>query len=299
MFDRDKYVKINESIIYTPKIKEDKKLLIMSDTHIHNNSSLKSMDEFLQLIDKENPDFIFLVGDIVDSPRILNDNEKVVTSFITSLSSIAKTYITLGNHELDDNNYFNIQALIDYFEKINKLRYINVLDNKTKTEGDLLLTGFTQELDIYTNNKLHEDHELFRDSFLSRSFKTKENKYNILLTHSPESIIKNMDILSKYDLFLTGHYHNGLTPALFDELFKNKGFISPKLKMFPEYAKGLIDLNNSYLLITGGVNKFGVSVNKYLEYLNKFYYKQFDIVNLTNDEEKNNTQNKFVKKLKL
>ena len=216
MFDRDKYVKINESIIYTPKIKEDKKLLIMSDTHIHNNSNLKSMDEFLQIIDKENPDYIFLVGDIVDSPRILNENEKVVTSFITSLSSIAKTYITLGNHELDDNNYFNIQALIDYFEKINKLRYINVLDNKTKIEGDLLLTGFTQELDIYTNNKLHEDHELFRDSFLSRNFKNKENKYNILLTHSPESIIKNLDILSKYDLFLTGHYHNGLTPALFD-----------------------------------------------------------------------------------
>ena len=81
------------------------------------------------------------------------------------------------------------------------------------------------------------------------------NKLNVLLMHSPiligEKTIKKE--LSKYDIVLSGHMHNGVVPPILDELFDNNiGIIAPNKKVFPKYARGIIKKDN-ITVISGGV----------------------------------------------
>lgn len=79
-------------------------------------------------------------------------------------------------------------------------------------------------------------------------------QYNILLTHASSSLIsllRNQVNLLKTnpDLVVSGHMHNGLIP-----LFKNAGLISPSRELFPKYAHGVVEENETTVIINGAVN---------------------------------------------
>ena len=48
----------------------------------------------------------------------------------------------------------------------------------------------------------------------------------------------------EYDLLLSGHTHNGMVPKILNKLLKkNQGIIAPNKKLFPEIARGKIEVN--------------------------------------------------------
>ena len=86
-----------------------------------------------------------------------------------------------------------------------------------------------------------------------------KSRYNIFLTHDPQSIIrlskeKNTCIHQNTDLVISGHMHNGLLPNVLKKIVKNKGLISPKMKLFPNFAQGEYKIDYTDFIIAGPVN---------------------------------------------
>ena len=77
--------------------------------------------------------------------------------------------------------------------------------------------------------------------------------------------------LSKYDIVLSGHMHNGVVPPIIDELFdNNRGIIAPNKRIFPKNARGVIKDNN-IIVISSGVTKISSSAGKALKWLDIFF----------------------------
>ena len=123
------------------------------------------------------------------------------------------------------------------------------------------------------------------------------NKYRVLLMHSPVCI-KNNEIknkLSKYDLILCGHMHNGVILPGLDELLKNNGgLIAPRKGLFPKYARGIIKDKN-IVVISGGITKIARCVNIPFRWLNIFFPMSINYITITNDKNKVNETFKYYK----
>ena len=94
-------LEIRYSKIYNKYVKEDIKIGSISDTHISDSISEKEIDFMINTFKKENPNYICVLGDIIDYPRIVdNDNNKnKCIKLFQGLSKISPVYIVLGNHD--------------------------------------------------------------------------------------------------------------------------------------------------------------------------------------------------------
>jgi len=94
------------------------KTLVIGDPHF-KYKKIKESEEYVSNIvsiaKKNNPTFIVLLGDILDTHEIVRvQPHKLVTQFLRELSAIAHTYVLIGNHDyinngqyLTDNHIFN------------------------------------------------------------------------------------------------------------------------------------------------------------------------------------------------
>ena len=84
--------------------------------------------------------------------------------------------------------------------------------------------------------------------------------FKIMLTHNPNFITNTLlttnPSLAEYDLFVSGHNHNGCVPDILDELFYHYGFFGPYFTLFPKKCRGIIDIYNSKLFVSKGYRKF-------------------------------------------
>ena len=109
--------------------------------------------------------------------------------------------------------------------------------------------GFTAPIKYYYDDKNIKDFNNLLDGL-----KTENNKYNILLCHSPITISKN-DILKNrnIDLILCGHTHGGAVFEFLRPVLKNNGLISPNNELFPKNVYGQLRINNTDIIITSGL----------------------------------------------
>ncbi len=70
-------------------------------------------------------------------------------------------------------------------------------------------------------------------------------KYTVLLAHDPEYF----EAYSEYgaQLVLSGHFHGGIV-----RLFGH-GLISPRFKLFPQYAYGTFEKNKTKMIVSAGL----------------------------------------------
>ena len=87
-----------------------------ADIHIRlfkrHEEYMEQFEKFFKECEKEQPDRITVVGDLVHSknqmtPELIH----MVTTFLTRCSKIAKTVVTLGNHDFLANNQDRLDAL--------------------------------------------------------------------------------------------------------------------------------------------------------------------------------------------
>ena len=72
------------------------------------------------------------------------------------------------------------------------------------------------------------------------------DKYNILLSHSPE--LFDTYVEKKIDLILTGHAHGGQIRIPFIG-----GIIAPNQGFFPKYTSGVIEKNKTTMVVSRGI----------------------------------------------
>ena len=85
-----------------------------------------------------------------------------------------------------------------------------------------------------------------------------------------------LNLLKEYDLLLSGHTHNGMVPKILSKFFKkNQGIVAPNKRLFPEIARGKLEVNilnkTITLIINGGITKLGEWSAKSLSKLNFLY----------------------------
>lgn len=208
------------------------KIVHISDYHNHGGS----YDErLLKNISVQNPDYIFLTGDIADS--ICTDIDKANT-FLENVSEIATCYLVWGNHDysIDDKSF---EKMKNCAEKNN----ITVLENEfiyIERNGDkMMLTG--------TVNTSYEDMlEDYPD----------DETFSVWLHHYPEDFKEISDLSEKsgseVDLLFTGHAHGGLIRMPFI-----KGIYAPGQGFIPEYTSGMYEYNGSDMIVSRGVGNSG------------------------------------------
>lgn len=153
------------------------KILFISDLHlgiVDNNESLK-----LALSSIDCVDLVVFGGDYFDNDKIANNHKKIWDELINILKEKASLFIgVLGNH--DDFNIVNIVS-----------KDIKLLLNESFTYKNIVFYGV-------------EDYVTFND--IDDFDKIDNEKYNILISHTPDFIEK---VKNPYDLMLSGHTHGG------------------------------------------------------------------------------------------
>jgi predicted MPP superfamily phosphohydrolase len=267
----------------SPKIKVERKFLLISDIHKHKHRKKDNLEILKRDIQKEfkDIDYILITGDIIDSPKHLVD-EEFLKEFKNSLKDFIEekeTFIVLGNHDvvtssLMDEYLYNI---------LNEMDNIKCLNNKDIIDlGDVIIQGFTPDILYY--KKYHGNKYEFERQFIEeKPSKFNKNKYNILMTHDPSSIIelshRNNKLPKEIDLVVTGHMHNGLVPRKLQNIMKNRGLVGPYRKLLPKYAYGDIEVDNTKFIILGAVNPT-INIPTY----NKMYGYDATILTLKKDK---------------
>ena len=283
-------IKINNYILENPKIKEDITILNLSDIH----SNIKALDKIIDYIKNIHIDYILIPGDIVD---ILNlDNEKEFLEKVIELSKYAHTYIVIGNHDkyIGARKYTDIENFknTNFYKTLSNVSTITLFIENFKTidiNNNLSISAL-----VFPNSYYYEKEKINNfNSFIKEidNNNLSDNKFNILLAHSPNKLIQKnkiinySNIINKTNLILCGHNHGGLTPTLIQDLLKNHiGFFGPYTVFIQRNAYGIWSNANKNLLVSNGVTKLANSSSfKFLHKLaNSILIPEIDIIKLKN-----------------
>ena len=215
--------------IASTKIKQQTKLVMLSDLHINIDTQPGQIKKIIDEVNNLKPDVIVLVGDIIDnSPENL---EKQLAE-LGKLEAPKGIYFSLGNHE-----FYN--DALGWGIKFGQMGF-NFLNNygiNLESSG-LFIAGIPDidsaqaiKMPIKVNNALH-----FRN----------DNSYVILLSHSPriaENVTKD-----NVDLQLSAHTHGG---QVFPFHFLVKQAYDGRLA-------GFYDVNGVKMYISRGTRYWGV-----------------------------------------
>ncbi len=256
---------MHNEIFYTNKNIKNIKIAVLSDIHYYPDFNQKTFDKIIKQIKENKPDFIAIVGDILDSSD--TENLDKLKNFLTTLADIATTLVSTGNHDekkgamknwtSNKNNKF-----INMLNSIHNLYYLN---DTTFTINNITFYGFNLSYNYYEVDE--ENYETFCKEVNNLKCNLNEENYNITLCHSPINIYKFIKEnpnhnLNKSNLILSGHMHNGCLPFIIshpiNKIFKSsRGLVSPARTLFPKYAQGRIYERDGY--VYEGVTKLSHS----------------------------------------
>ncbi len=206
------------------KIKEGISIVLITDHHgcYYGDEQEDIVDDVRRL----KPDLVLYSGDIFDD-RLPYDNT------IKLLSRIGRDYpsfYSVGNHEVRTDELDKIKSI-------------------ATEHGLKVLEGTNERIKIKSNEILIggiDDPELGVQQFHLLE-KPKESEFSILLSHRPE-LIDDYNNLA-YDLVVSGHAHGGQwrLPKYINGLY------APNQGLFPKYAGGRYDLENTTLIVSRGL----------------------------------------------
>ena len=239
--------------------KKDLKIAHLSDIHYSLNFNDEKLLKIENKMNKLNPDYICITGDLVDSLTVTEKPEmQFFISFLERLADKYKLLVVIGNHDMRD---YSGGGNNKWYEKLNKK--IIVLQNSSYEDENIYFYGLFFEEKYY--NCEPDNSNLLAEKL--KKIKIPKNKYSILLAHSPISFnCDNVALNNNFDLVLSGHTHNGLTPHYIPGKF---GFVSPSHGYFLKNARGSFKSGKAKVIISGGITKFSQGTR--FRYLNKFY----------------------------
>ena len=239
---------MHNEVFYTHKKINKTKIALISDIHFYTEYKDKIFCKIIKQMEKNKPNYIVVAGDILDSSNI-TDIKRLV-SFFKDLAKIAPTIFVKGNHDEKtghmNNWYYQENQLL--LKELDALDNVYFLDDNIYQDKNITFYGFN------LSYKHYECYDESYDNFCEEVNKLKccipSNTFNITLLHTPINIynfIKNnkKHNLSKSDLILSGHMHNGCLPFFIsyplNKIFKtSRSLISPNKTLFPKYAQGRV-----------------------------------------------------------
>ena len=238
--DVTKYTISNEKI---PEEFNGFKIVQLSDFHSQGNRD--TTEKLISKVKDINPDIIVMTGDMVSWD--MEDIEEVKI-LIKSLAEVYPIYYIDGNHEhlaeiLRQSRYISFNKFMQELGvTIIKNDYVEIY----KEDKSINLYGINLPLDGATG--LYVNKFQLEKNYVEKTLpKANEEKFNILLAHTP-TFIKQY---SKWgaDLVLAGHMHGGIARIP----FTNIGLLSPGRTILPRYAAGKFKVKSSTMIVNRGI----------------------------------------------
>lgn len=300
----DHYLQIRDLKIYNSNVKKNFKLVTVGDFHISRLVDNKKLDPIKYQLEKEKADYHVFLGDLVDMPSELDKAEKrkELWSLLKTAAEIAPTMVILGSHdfveETKEKNYIYYQK--DFFERVNDINNLYLLNNKCYKDSKSLFMGYTQTYDYYYNkdDSHHENLKAFYEDLKMHPKLYKNLPDDIVkigLIHSPEyaNSSENVELLKDYDLLIGGHDHDGCIPFGVGNF--RRGIISPKKAILPDNVRGFRKLSSGTdLLISGGIVKIQDCAPKILHPLNHLCPMQMDTITFTGEEQETEISKRLI-----
>ena len=213
--------------VTTAEVTSPVRLAVLTD--LHSCAYGENQQRLLRAVEAQKPDLVALVGDIVDD--VLPEENAWIT--VEALTEKYPCFYVTGNHEWWTGD---IQRICDQMAE----RGVTVLRGDG---GEVLVGSETLHLWGVDDPECEESGAQLR----AVGEQAKEEGFHILLAHRPEQI----GVYTQYpfDLILSGHAHGGQwrLPGLVNGLY------APHQGLFPEYAGGRYDLEDTVLLVSRGL----------------------------------------------
>ncbi len=257
-----------------------KKIILLTDLHYYSEKDIKKLNKVYNALYEENFDYICISGDVIDVGSIRDMD--VFINWLTKLAGLKKVMMSLGGHDIvrakkNSEYYYNEE----FYNRVKNIKNLYLLDNEVYEEEDIRFIGITLPVDFYY--KYNENNNYFK-RFVNNTFETFEDKYNVLLCHTPIPFTSldsydDIKLLKNIQLVLCGHMHGGIVPKFLRNKMKGTGIFAPHgKKMFPKNTYGLIKRNNLNIVISTGVTK--ASNTNPFKFTDIFFDKEITIVNL-------------------
>ena len=212
------FIPVTETIDLDVENADGKEVKAALITDLHSCYYGKDQKNLIRRIEKENPDFILMAGDIFDDKKDNRNSEILCETLVTKYPC----YYVTGNHEYWSEKVNDIKG---YLTGIG----VNVLagDTKTLTVNDV--TFDISGVDDPTRLKKSEWMEQLNSAYQ----KTDPSHVKILISHRPERVDKYEQF--DYDIIVAGHAHAGQIRIP----FLNHGLYSPNQGFNAKYVNGL------------------------------------------------------------
>lgn len=229
-------IKVQTQTLLSEKITSPVRIVLVSD--LHSSSFGKDNATLKNLIKRQKPDLIFVLGDMYS--RYETDRPETAVEFTTALTEYAPVYFVSGDHDYSDK-YF--KALED--GGVNVLNFEK--SDVTVKENEITFYGIRSEW--------------FSPTFsLNNAFSPAEgDRINILLAHCP--YMEKYKGFENLDFVFSGDTHGGMIRLpLLGPVYYN-GSIMPKFTYSGKmYDKGYYNVNGTQLFVTSGVGNYPLPV---------------------------------------
>lgn len=224
------------------KIKKSFSFALICDLH-GKNFGFDNEAIVERVLDAE-VDFVVIGGDLITAKYDFLIEDAI--ALVKRLASICPVYYGIGNHEarLRWNEDFYGMSFDEFVHIITDCGAI-VLDNKAYHDMDkgIFIKGLDIERKYY---KKREKHKLSASYIEQLIGKRGSDEYELLIAHDAE-YAKTYDEYGA-DLTVCGHLHGGIV-----RLPGNRGLISPRFKLFPKYAGGLLKEFSRPIIVSRGI----------------------------------------------
>ena len=222
------------------RLKKNAKIVMISD--LHNACYGEKNSELLHVVETISPDLILVEGDVIVGKTGLSVDTGV--DFLNSLGESFLVFVGKGNHEMRTSIYEKYGDMWEnlYERTKDKVHWL-INDSIYLADYNMTIYGLDMKPEYYRRFK-----KLYMDSaYLEEELRKPDKRsYNILIGHDP-------DYFEEYaawgaDLCVSGHVHGGLIiiPHL-------GGLISPMIKFFPKYYKGVYNIGDSHMIVSAGM----------------------------------------------
>lgn len=286
-------VRFNKYVLQDPRISKDKVIASMSDTH----GNIVALRYIMALLLYYKLDYILVPGDTLDTADQPNQEELIY--ILKKISENYKTVLSLGNHDLFEieadafgkSSFISSDKYKEFYEELEKQTNCIALTEDFESvdlDSDLSVNAINLPFSWY-DARNHEDPVEFA-KFLSKIVPNIDiNKFNILLSHTPNPIIQNnkiisySDIINSMNLILSGHNHGGLVPTPIQDIIGgHRGIIGSYARLLQPNAYGTwtdTDIDRS-LIVSNGVTALSGS-DPLRDALNKIYFPEVELIHMT------------------
>lgn len=231
-----KYISVTKYEYKAPRITGNFKVVHLTD--LHNYQFGTKNHRLVEKARKENPDLIFLTGDMLNEDETRTD---ICIDLVEQLVEIAPVYVSLGNHEIEYMNRAGNNNLISEIEQAGAVvlneQYIDM-----EVNGVPVRLGGVYGY-VLAPDKVKNSEQVFMEEFQDT------DRFKILLSHVPEGLLlwKSMEYWD-VDLVFSGHVHGGQVRLPFIG-----GLFDPEEGLFPTYTKGMFKCGNGTMILSAGL----------------------------------------------